>query len=389
MKKAIAKLIDKLTFDSYSYYNFFKETQWWDHKRLNEYQLDCLKKLGGHWNYDIKNWDDFFQIPFITKKELRNFKPNVSNKFHVHNTSGSTGYPLQIYLPYDNWGMKEGMFLRHWDWMGRKNEIVVRWLSGEPKFKFLDYWRNVKPFNFRKLDQSKLEWIIRNRPAFMHATVFTAREVVKELKSMDQVSVLKDTILWWTNENTEPHLAEMSKYFKDIYHGYGLAELTPIATQCEYKNLHIIMEMAVVEEIDGEIVVTNPINDIMPIIRYKTGDKGKIKRSDCPCGRQLDILYDLSGKGVDYYEGKEFKQPIDWLVVSPISKKYIEHIDTWRAIVNVSDKTLELKVIWRSNQKKSSLNWYRNWLSEEIGLKLKIIDIDFDFPDKQLLRIKK
>ncbi|GAH44213.1 unnamed protein product, partial [marine sediment metagenome] len=265
-------------------------------------------------------------------------------------TSGSTGYPLEFYLPKDNLGMKEAMFLRHWNWIGRKNELLVRWLSGEPRFAWFDYWRNIKPLNFRKITDEQIDWIVKHKPPFMHATVFTTREIITRLQNIGKIDVLKNTTLWWTNENTESHKKQVGKYFKEIYQGYGLAELTPIATECEYHKLHITMEVAIVEEINGEIVVTSPYNFITPVIRYKTGDCGKIKKSNCPCGRKLDILYNLVGKGVDYYEGPEVKSPIGWPIVSPISKKFLGVVKTWRAEANLEQRKFVLEIIWNNKE---------------------------------------
>lgn len=384
----LARFIDRFYLNSYQYYDIFNKSQWWKKEELKLYQLRSIKKLAEKIKLKINSWDDFNSIPFTNKNDLRNYKPSKHTQYHIHNTSGSTGYPLSIYISHQNWGMKEAMFLRHWEWMGRKNnELVVRWISGEPQFPIFDRLRNVKPFNFRNLDDKKLDWIVKNKPQYIHSTVFTARQIVHKLKERNQLQILKNMKLWWTNENTEPHIDEMKEYFKKIFHGYGLAELTPVATQCEVGNLHVIMEMAIVEDYKGEIVVTNPFNEVMPIIRYRTGDRGKIIPSNCSCGRELDIIVDLNGKGVDYYSGPEFKIPLDWLIVSPISKRYIEYIDTWRAEVDINKKLLTLYVKWKNINRQSQLNWYNLWLLNEVGLNLNIITHDGKFPDKQLLRI--
>ena len=387
-KSTLARIIDRYKLNSYKYYDFFKKSQWWSRDELSQYQLNSLKNLFLKLNQRIDSWTEFKSLPFTTKNDLRNFKPPTDKKYHIHNTSGSTGYPLSIYLTHENWGMKEGIFLRHWEWMGRKDELVVRWISGEPKFAAFDWLRNVKPFNFRELNDDKIDWMIRYRPKYIHSTVFTARQIVEKLKERNELHILEDAKLWWTNENTEPHYKQMSQYFKDIYHGYGLAELTPVASQCEFKNLHVIMEMAIVEEIDGEIVVSNPFNEAMPIIRYKTGDRGQVVQSNCTCGRKSDIIANLKGKGVDFYDGPEFKTPIDWLIISPISKRYIDYISTWRVQVNVKNKTLNIYVKWKNNKYQSNLNWYRKWLENEVGLKLIVKSFDGEFNNKQLLEVK-
>ena len=199
---------------------------------------------------------------------------------------------------------------------------------------------------------------------------------------------MKHTTLWWTGESTKAHKQDVAKYFRDVYEGYGLAELTPVATECPYHRMHIIMEMAIVEEIDGEIVVTNPYNFITPIIRYRTGDRGKIRESDCPCGRKLDILCDVEGKSVDYYNGPEVKNPIDWLVVSPISKNFLDIIETWRAEARPKDGRFILEVIWKDKEEFDAVEWYRIWVKEQTGLECEIRTRREPFKGKKLLAVK-
>lgn len=51
---------------------------------------------------------------------------------------------------------------------------------------------------------------------------------------------------------------------------YGAAESGLIAYECpECGNMHINMENVIVEESEGEIVVTNLLSRSFPIIRYK------------------------------------------------------------------------------------------------------------------------
>jgi hypothetical protein len=273
--------------------------------------------------------------------------------------------------------------------MGRDDELLMRWISGRPQFDWYDHWRNVKAFNFRDILPEDIDWMVKNRPKFMHSTVFTAREVLEQLKRRGDEHILQDTVLWWTNENTAPHEPEVEPYFKEIFQGYGLAELTPVATECPCHRMHVTMEVAVVEEIDGEIVITDPNNFIMPIIRYRTGDSGKIRESECPCGRQLDVLSDLEGKGVDYYWGDDVKGPVGWLTVSPIAKHFTGIIKEWRATVIMKTRTFVLEVVWENRSRVQDIKWYLDWVEEQTGLDCIVVTTDMPFEDKQLLRIVK
>lgn len=73
---------------------------------------------------------------------------------------------------------------------------------------------------------------------------------------------------------------------------YGTYEVNSIAYDCPAGNMHIISENVYVETIEeNNICVTSLHNKVMPFIRYKIGDKGKIiANTNCPCGCKEPII---------------------------------------------------------------------------------------------------
>lgn len=84
---------------------------------------------------------------------------------------------------------------------------------------------------------------------------------------------------------------------------YGCNEVGTIAYQCPYGNLHIMDQNVFVDvenvgnqEVDseyGNILVTARNNMVMPLIKYNTGDIGKLCATKCKCqhkGRVLELL---------------------------------------------------------------------------------------------------
>jgi len=47
---------------------------------------------------------------------------------------------------------------------------------------------------------------------------------------------------------------------------------------------------------DGEIIATTLEQTPMPLIRYRMGDIGEIKKSSCSCGMNLQVLKNIRGK---------------------------------------------------------------------------------------------
>ncbi|MDF2855429.1 MAG: coenzyme synthetase [Neobacillus sp.] len=84
---------------------------------------------------------------------------------------------------------------------------------------------------------------------------------------------------------------------------YGSTECGVIGIECkEHSGYHIAEGHVKVEivEVDGdrvldygeigELVVTTLLREGMPMIRYRTGDIGYLKKSECSCGCQMDVL---------------------------------------------------------------------------------------------------
>lgn len=89
---------------------------------------------------------------------------------------------------------------------------------------------------------------------------------------------------------------------------YSLTETGPIACSCPHGNgLHILPHDIYVEIVDedgfplqeskrGEIAVTGGRNPFLPLLRYRTGDWGRLDFSPCSCGDPQPRIVDLEGR---------------------------------------------------------------------------------------------
>ncbi|PYX91931.1 MAG: hypothetical protein DMG67_08515, partial [Acidobacteria bacterium] len=91
---------------------------------------------------------------------------------------------------------------------------------------------------------------------------------------------------------------------------YGSREFGMIAADCEHGNLHLNPAAAHVEfvpvpgaEVDGlcELVVTDLLNDGMPLIRYRINDCAIPAEPGCACGRGYAVLGKVSGRTADNF----------------------------------------------------------------------------------------
>lgn len=126
---------------------------------------------------------------------------------------------------------------------------------------------------------------------------------------------------------------------ENIFHApvinfYSMNETGPLAYSCPLhpKRMHILSFDIYMEVIDsegnpvhdgefGEITVTGGRNPYIPLLRYRTGDFGKIFHRNCECGEKTAWIEDFEGrKPVSFISSDGQKiNPVD---VSRIFRKY-------------------------------------------------------------------
>jgi phenylacetate-CoA ligase len=104
--------------------------------------------------------------------------------------------------------------------------------------------------------------------------------------------------------------AEFGAEVRDVY---GTSETKEIAWECEAGSRHVSADVVYVEildergapvpdGVDGEIVATVLVNRAMPLVRYRTGDRGSLLSTSCPCGCSTPLLGVVSGREADSLE---------------------------------------------------------------------------------------
>ena len=148
--------------------------------------------------------------------------------------------------------------------------------------------------------------------------------------------------------------ATMNERFGDpmIVDGYGLSEVWPLGGNCAYSDaLEIAEDFAAVECVDpdtgepvpegqpGEIVFTNLIGDTHPLLRYRSGDIGRLVRSEpCACGTTFVRIERIEGRADDmlWYRGVNFFPS----AVEEIVRRRPELSPEYRIVVDSGDRGL-------------------------------------------------
>jgi phenylacetate-CoA ligase len=108
------------------------------------------------------------------------------------------------------------------------------------------------------------------------------------------VFVSSETLFDWQRADIE------QAFDCKVFNGYSLGEPVCAVSECSHGAMHVSPEYGVVELVpdgdDDEIVATGLINDAMPFLRYRTGDKAVPGDRPCSCGRQLPTIERLIGR---------------------------------------------------------------------------------------------
>jgi hypothetical protein len=263
--------------------------------------------------------------------------------------------------------------MRNWKLLGWNFEPALRLGPAEPKWAWYDGYRNVKVLDRKIITYVHINWVLKNKPFLIHGRGGGIMETCMRSVKINP-EILYNTRIFWCGEDSTLGKQQLKPYIHSFYEGYGLAELAPAAGSCSEGNMHINMDCGIVEVINGDIFVTDLDNTIQPIIRYKTGDSGEIRESDCSCGCKFPILYNVKGRRTDYYDGPEVKKPIHWWVVGPLSHPpYGQWIKAWKCEIYPSKKKFILYIVFRNKENLQVFEGYKKWIKDETGLDCEII----------------
>jgi len=119
--------------------------------------------------------------------------------------------------------------------------------------------------------------------------------------------------IWSASETLLPGMREdlQAGFGAPVFNNYGSREFGPLAMECPaHEGLHLLegtylFEFLPVAEGLSEIIVTDLKNDVMPLIRYRTGDLAQGDPIPCSCGRGFRLIRGLEGRTFDLIRGAD------------------------------------------------------------------------------------
>ena len=311
------------------YLEFLQESDGWSREKLEQYQTEKCRELllfaSRHSPYYRKAFIDasfdpaslaslsaLKQVPSIDKSILLSRNKDIHavaefGRVFASETSGTSGQVLK-FCRNEEWdsGSRAAMF-RGYSWFGVKPWDRNGYFWGyntagkyRAKTAALDWLQNrFRVFSYGEREVTAFAGKLR-RAVYLHgysSMIYEVAKIVNRLQMQGQYSL---KMIKGTSEKVyDAYQDEVTRAFgKRIINEYGACESGIIAYECPNGSMHICSENVVVEEENGEILVTNLLSRSFPIIRYKLGDSIKLADSGfrCSCGRAHPVILDVLGR---------------------------------------------------------------------------------------------
>lgn len=294
--------------------------------------------------------EDLKYLPMLEKNTVKRYAEQLvsesltGKKIEIH-TTGTTGTPLKIICTPEIRQKNYAYFNRFLnlagvDYNGKRatfgGRIIVDYnQKSSPFWRYSPFQKNML-FSSYHICEKTIECYTRAlqklRPLYIDAYPSSLYMLAKsaEQKGISLRGLTKSIVT--SAEVLHPCQREVieKQFGVPIYDQYGSAEMCVFVAQCSLGKYHIHSDYSIVEFIkddgtyagpgeEAEIVCTGLINPVMPLIRYKIGDRGIMSGDKCKCGNKFPVLERIIGRSDDYIitpDGRKIGR------LSPVLKGY-------------------------------------------------------------------
>ena len=278
----------------------------------------------------MRTIDDLRKLPLLTKQDIRRHSDEMLSRrvdrasLMEFRTGGSTGVPLRLLISEEISHQRNAAARRSDLWTGWKVGEGVGAVWGNPQLPvrvkdrlraellnpviYLDTMA-LSPDSVRAFAR---EWR-RERPTLLfghaHSLYLLARTVSElEIDDIRPRAILSTSMMLLPNERQ----VIQRVFGRPVFDRYGCEEVGLIGCECErHAGLHMNVDHLIVEFLraDGTsaapgeqayVVVTDLINDVMPMIRYRVEDLSASLERACGCGRGLPLMDRVAGRVADF-----------------------------------------------------------------------------------------
>jgi phenylacetate-CoA ligase len=289
--------------------------------RNNEFYGRRLQAAGIEWADPILQCEPYqalAALPPVSKVELRRAGTRAFEHgelrpdWYFSSSSGSTGEPFRVYYEPRAWArLKYLIKLRARAACGMRLTDRVALLdttgSGIPSRTWGCRWTRISVFQPASAVTAALQAfapdVVYGLPSALLETGRLLQQHGSRL-SVRAVFTSGELIHRLARENLA------SAFQAPVYDVYGTSETKEIAWQCPAGKMHVNADVVHLEAVDdtgrslpagteGDLVATLLVNQAMPLLRYRTGDRGTLLAETCSCGCSMPLLGVVTGRTAD------------------------------------------------------------------------------------------
>jgi phenylacetate-coenzyme A ligase PaaK-like adenylate-forming protein/predicted nucleotidyltransferase len=275
----------------------------------------------------VSGEDVLNELPVLTRSDLQRqgarlwSRQGDSSTWRLVRTSGTTGEPVSVLVDEDTRSAEAMVLAGHIDrcldtdtWRQRTLFHVTLhagastvtsapsgWIPRAVKWNLIRAWQ---------ADDDSFVESLRHLSGHIVTTMPSAAELISSRilaagaggSTVPLLVVLSGETVWDRQRETVE-----AAFDSRVTTLYTLAEVGIVGSECEAGGYHVEDQVAVVEILDdlgrptpmgaeGELVVTSLVNRAMPLIRYRTGDRGRWENAPCTCERASTRLFLAHGR---------------------------------------------------------------------------------------------
>ena len=287
--------------------------------RNNVFYGRRLQAAGIEWADPRLQWEPYgvlAALPPVSKIDIRRAGPRVldqgelSDDWYSSSSSGSTGEPFRVYYDPRAWAtLKYLVKLRARVACGVRPTDRVALLDATPPgdHRPLLSWgpRCIRISVLQPASAVAAE-LHAFAPDVIYGLPSALLEAARHLQRLPVRAVFTSGEL--LHRLARENLA--SAFGAQVYDIYGTSETKEIAWQCGAGKMHLNADVVHVEAVDdagrslptgveGDLVATLLVNRAMPLLRYRTGDRGTLLSETCSCGCSMPLLGVVTGRTAD------------------------------------------------------------------------------------------
>lgn len=318
INKIIERLCSKRSID-------LNKSQWWSIDKLKAFQNKRLRKIvkyaynnipGYRRKFDetkvkpedIRTEDNLWKLPITRREELQNNKDFVNDKLISGTlyTGASTGTSLKYYESAESGKVRWNSHLRGWSWNGYtpgKRLGVISSAQGMVEGdNIINLIGELTTEDLEKNVKKLLEFKPQHLRGYVGSLYILAKYYLDNdirLDGIESINTISENLYAYQRRTME------EAFNCEVFDEYCCNDGGACAWECEaHEGLHYFMERAIIEDIDGEMIVTDLWNKAMPFIRYENGDFVKFINKKCSCGRELPLI-SVKGRDNDFLITKD------------------------------------------------------------------------------------